>query len=255
MPCSISIDTVGDSVRLRVSSNLEPTPPTNKHFSLASPMTHLFSSHQRPIPHLLHPDVEGPSLEPNAPYTITFTSPQSVLSEGVEVPRKTSGLTYIFSDKTDRIRLCEHITGKRLLAHIGCNRIIYDGKQVAAMCALALWCDELCGAYSISLFPNLLKTKPSSPPPVDIELIVLGLWQAKEAERKGTKSISLAVLDMHGTSERERADRRPSIASASSGSTSSSGGSSSNGKVSGRRKCTVEFTRLEDRAALLDWIR
>jgi hypothetical protein len=80
----------------------------------------------------LHPDVEGPAEEPDAPYTITFTERQYIFEEGAsEGPRWTTSLMYIFHEKQDRITLCEKIFGKTLVMVAGSNKVTYDGREIS----------------------------------------------------------------------------------------------------------------------------
>ncbi|KAL9062913.1 MAG: hypothetical protein Q9157_008541, partial [Trypethelium eluteriae] len=159
-----------------------PTPSSSRSQSIDHTLSqshsrtihHCFQMHSRPIPHLLHPDVEGPTEEPAAPYTLTFTTPQyTFLSSSSQSPHWSSSLLYIFTSPSDRRLVCSRLFGKRLLLIAGCNKIVYAGQELAHMCAIALWRDdEGAGISSVTFFPNLKKG-----PPRDVELVVSGLCE------------------------------------------------------------------------------
>ena len=104
---------------------------------------HKFNPNRRPFPHVLHPVVEGPEAERNAPYTITFTAPQHFEEEGVALsPTRSTNLKYIFSHKEDRDLLQTLIFGKLLLFTAGIKTVVTVGptsNRCDAQQALRLW--------------------------------------------------------------------------------------------------------------------
>ena len=104
---------------------------------------HKFNPNRRPFPHVLHPVVEGPDAERNAPYTITFTAPQHFEEEGVTLlPTRSTNLKYIFSHKEDRDLLQTLIFGKLLIFTAGIKTVVTTGprgNRCDAQQALRLW--------------------------------------------------------------------------------------------------------------------
>ena len=177
---------------------LPPSDPSSKRSQFRSQSTqtmsprsfqHFFQSRDRPIPHFLHPDVEGPTEEPDAPYTITFKERQ-YLSSGYASgqARWTISLMYIFHENEDRITLCEMIFGKSLLITAGSDRINYDGQEISPMSAVALWFDEASETQSMTFFPNLTGKTAT---PKDVELKIHGLWDPTKKTSRNPKALAI----------------------------------------------------------------
>ena len=217
---------------------------------------HCFQSRNRPIPHFLHPDVEGPTEEPDAPYTITFTERQYISAEGAsEGPRWTTSLMYIFHEKQDQITLCEMIFSKTLLMSAGSDKINYDGREMSHMSAVALWLDGTTGTQSMTFFPNLTGKRATSK---DTELKIHGLWAPNKAPRNTN---TLAVIaesmprDDEGLNIPTEPDQQSSIQSGGTFLSKASSATSQKWKKSGKLKCTIQFTRSSDRASFLNHLK
>ena len=217
---------------------------------------HCFQSRDRPIPHFLHPDVEGPTEEPDAPYTITFTERQYISAEGAsEEPRWTTSLMYIFHEKHDHITLSEMIFGKTLLMSAGSDKVIYDAREISHMSAIALWFDDASGTQSMTFFPNLTGKRATSK---DMELRIHGLCDPNKASRNPNTIAVIAesmsrndeILDMSATP-----DRQSSVQSGGTFLSKASSVTSQKRKKSGKLKCTIQFTRLSDRASFLNYLK
>ncbi|KAL9105809.1 MAG: hypothetical protein Q9227_009065 [Pyrenula ochraceoflavens] len=258
MDCSFALETYEGSVRLRADSIGRPRYAVHSRI-LSQILRHCFQPQDRPIPHLLHPDVEGPMSVANTPYTVTFTSPQYVSIEGAsERPRWTTSLEYIFSNKQDQIQLCEKIFNKSLLLTAGTNKIVLDGQETSHMSAITLWYDAEPGTYSITYFRSLTGKKAT---PKDIELRVHGSWDAKSVSRNST---SLAVVaepmlaDDSASDTSVKFERQPTFSSSKSGGTllnRVSTASSWRRRKPEQKKCVIEFTRLGDKISFLDHIK
>jgi hypothetical protein len=221
------------------------------HPRLSQTFQHCFQSRARPIPHLLHPDVEGPMEEPRAPYTITFTKRQYIYEEGAsEGPRWTDSLRYIFQEEQDRITLCKKIFGKNLVMTAGSNKVTYDGWEISRMSAITMWFDGTSKAKSITFSPNLTMEN------ADIELRVHGLWDAKKALRN-SNAVVIVAESMSRVDEDERLDtiiglgRQSSIKSGGTFFNKASSTTSQKWKRSGKQKCTIEFTHSSDTVLFL----
>ena len=217
---------------------------------------HCFQSRDRPIPHFLHPDVEGPTEEPVAPYTITFTERQYISVEGAsEGPRWTTSLMYIFHEKQDQITLCEMIFGKTLLMSAGSNIINYDGREISHMSAVALWFDGTSGTLSMTFFPSLTGKRGTSK---DMELKIHGLWAPNKAPRNPNVLAVIAESmprDDEALNLSARPDRQSSVQSGGTFLSKASSATSQKRKESGKLKCTIHFTRSSDRASFLNHLR
>jgi hypothetical protein len=117
---------------------------------------HRFTPGHRPFPHILHPDVEGPSNEGGAPYTIAFTVAQNFKEEGVpSSPTSSKMLKYILSDKEDRDILQSLIFGKALLFSAGINKVVTTGQKTNrcdAQQAVRMWLSKNRRAKSITVY-------------------------------------------------------------------------------------------------------
>ena len=117
---------------------------------------HKFAPHRRPFPHILHPDVEGPSNERNAPYTITFAVAQNFEEEGVpSSPTSSTMLKYILSDEKDRDILQSLIFGKALLFSAGIDKVVTIGQKkncCNAQQAVRMWYSKNREAKSITVY-------------------------------------------------------------------------------------------------------
>ena len=215
---------------------------------------HCFQSRNRPIPHFLHPDVEGPTEEPDAPYTITFTECQYISVETAsEGPRRTTSLMYIFQEKQDQITLSEMIFGKTLLMSAGSDKIDYDGREISHMSAVALWFDRTSKTQSMTFFPNLIGKGVTS---TDVEFKIHGLWTPNKAPRR---SNALAVIaesiprDEEYLNMSAKLDGQSSVQSG--GMSKASSTTSQKWKKPRKLKCIIQFTRLDDRASFLNHLR
>jgi hypothetical protein len=119
---------------------------------------HRFTPGCRPFPHILHPDVEGPDNERDAPYTIAFTVAQNFKEEGVpSSPTSPKTLKYIFSDENDRDILQSLIFGKALLFSAGINTVVTKGQKknrCDAQQAVRMWLSKNRRAKSITVYFN-----------------------------------------------------------------------------------------------------
>jgi hypothetical protein len=117
---------------------------------------HRFTPRRRPFPHILHPDVEGPGKERNAPYTITFTAAQNFEEEGVpSSPTNSTMLQYILSDEKDRDILQSLIFGKALLFSAGIKTVVTMGQKTNrcdAQQAVRIWYSKNRQAKSITIY-------------------------------------------------------------------------------------------------------
>lgn len=275
MACSFSIKTSESSVLLRIVPDPEsaspsdaeavsgaaPLSPGNEfnrsqsaHPNVYSPMPqafqHCFESQTRPIPHLIHPDVEGPK-EDNIPYSITFTQRQYICVDGApEGPRWTTSLTYIFQNKLDRATLCETIFGKTLRVSSGIDKIIFDGQEVSHMSALVLWSDEVSRTQSITFSNNTSRRMT----PRDVELRVCGLWNAKKILKK-SKTLDIAAESMHILDEERispyETQKQPTVIVGNALFNRRPTAVEQNGLKHQGLRCTIEFTSSIDRAMFL----
>lgn len=117
---------------------------------------HRFAPRRRPFPHILHPDVEGPRNERDAPYTITFSVAQNFEEEGVpSSPTSSTMLKYILSDEEDRDILQSLIFGKALLFSAGINTVVTRGQKnnrCDAQQAVRMWYSKNREAKSITVY-------------------------------------------------------------------------------------------------------
>ena len=220
--------------------------------TLSRSFQHCFQSHARPIPHFLHPDVEGPTEEPDAPYTITFTERQYISAEGAsEGPRWTTSLMYICHEKRDQILLCEMIFGKTLLMIAGSDKIKYDGQEVSHMSAIALWFDDASKTRSMTFSPILGGKKTTSK---DIELKFHDLWDPHKA-RRDPKTLTLIAEPMPIYEEdlnlSDRSDRQSSVQSECTFFSKASSTTSQRWK---KLKFTINFSRSSDVASFLNYL-
>ena len=200
--------------------------------------------------------MEGPTEEPDAPYTITFTERQYISAEGAsERPRWTISLMYIFHEKQDQITLCEMVFGRNLLMSAGSDRINYDGQKISVMSAVALWFDDVSGTKSITFFPNLTGKGGTSK---DMELRIHSPWPPNKAPRNPNALTVIAewmprndeVLNMSA-----RPDKQSSVQPGGTFLSKASSATSQKWKKSGKLRCTIQFTRSSDRASFLNHLR
>jgi hypothetical protein len=214
---------------------------------------HCFQAQARPIPHVLHPSVEG-CEEPDAPYTITFTERQYIVVEDAhEGPRWTTSLMYIFDQQQGRTTLCEHIFGKTLLMSAGSNKITVKGKDVSHMSAITLWLDITSRIRSITFLQNTSKkTRPK-----DIQLRVYGVWDTDRASRKSS-ILNLATELLSADDEQLNTDSSLSnqshIALGNSPLSGTSIVTSKNRSKLGILRCTIEFTGSSSKTLFLSHI-
>ena len=138
------------------------TTAVNQSSLALTPQTHLrifhhrFTLDRRPFPHILHPDVEGPRRERDAPYTITFTADQDFVEEGVpSSPTSSTKPKYILSDKKHRDILQSLIFGKALLFSTGINTVVTTGQKknrCDAQQAVRMWFSKNSEAKSITVY-------------------------------------------------------------------------------------------------------
>ena len=148
---------------------------------------HNFNFHARPLPHVLHPDVEGPKMQPDEPFTVRFTVPQHfVEEEGTEAPSMTTELKYIFTDREDRDLLQEKIFGKLLLKTVGIDRFVMSRSSFktdleCSQQALRLWKIEAGGSKTITVYYKHKRTNQKT----YREYIVLGTQLPGRSLRSG----------------------------------------------------------------------
>ena len=210
---------------------------------------HHLQAHARPIPHVLHPVVEGLEGEPDEPYAITFKERQCIFEGAAEAPRWTASIKYILDRKEDQTTLCQTIFGKRLVAMAGSNKIVYDGREVSHMSAVILWYDRGLKRYSITFCPNVTGKKSE---PEDMELGIYGILEAPSSR---PKLLSVAVdliprvhedLDSFANIERHQTAR-----SGTSFLRRAFTSNSPKQKKSGNVVCTIKFTDEKDRAVFV----
>lgn len=230
-----------------------------KHINYETPsqvLQHYFLKNSRPIPHLLHPNVEGPIEEPENPYTITFKGPQYIHSEKTaETPQETTSLTYIFEQKQDQITLCKYIFGKSLLMISGCNKITVNGQEVSHMSAVTLWFDRTSQKRSVTFYPNLTGKKTE---PKDVELELHGLWDVSKAGRSSsslalTAELILRVEDDPGVSA--MLERQSSAKSTATFHRRKSSTTLEKWMKPGKQKCVIEFTHPRDKDTFLTHLK
>jgi hypothetical protein len=134
----------------------------NQNSLALTPQTHLrifhhrFTPDHRPFPHILHPSVEGPGRERDAPYAITFTVAQNFVEEGVpSSPTSSVVLKYILSDEKDRDILQSLIFGKALLFSAGIDSVVTTGQKkncCYAQQAVRMWLSKNRRDKSITVY-------------------------------------------------------------------------------------------------------
>lgn len=239
MGCTFDIERFEGSVTISATSTssdalcacVESRPTLHPSSDTSKPtIQHCFPSQYRPIPHLLHPDVEGPTLEPDAPYVITFTERQYIYEQGS--PQWTTSLRYIFQEKHDRHILCEKIFGKRLVVIVGTNKLSYNG-HISHMSAVALWEDyDSAAARSITFYTFPGKKSHLK----DVELTVHGLWNQKKASRSSS-ALEIAAHTISNAGKNTEVDNSPKS------------------QTIKMQKCVIEFTHLGDREAFLKCLK
>lgn len=221
-------------------------------------LKHCFQQQARPIPHILYPDVEGPTEEPDAPYTITFKEPQYISFPKSQC--RAESLVYIFDDHQDRIILCEKIFGKRLLTSVGADKIILDGQEVSHISAISLWLDDTSQTRSVTFFSGVAG-KRSPPEDKDVELKVHDPCNARTTTQKNAVSLHVVAESMPRTDDDdpETSDgREKQQSSAKSGKGffgRASTARSQKWEKTGKLKCVIECTRSSDRALLCSHLR
>lgn len=203
-----------------------------------------------PFPHVLHPDVEGPNYQKDAPYTITFTTPQLFEEEGGQSsPTGSTSLKYIFSTKEDRDILQSLIFGKVLLFSAGINKVIItspiqnrsDDQQ-----ALRMWLSKDRATKSITVYFRESNTRQKLYKEYQIHGLHSDTLKTKRL-KPGAPVQVLAVEEARGTTSDSR--RRSSTASAL---TFSSGGSTESA-ASRPATCRLHFSKDGDRARFLEF--
>jgi hypothetical protein len=204
---------------------------------------HRFTPRRRPFPHILHPDVEGPSKERNAPYTITFTVAQNFEEEGVpSSPSSSTMLKYILSDEKDRDILQSLIFGKALLFSAGINTVVTSGQKTNrcdAQQAVRIWYSKNHEAKSITVYFRNQQEKLYK------EYRVHGLKSGRQRLKPGTPIEVMVVEEPPIGVINSR--RRSSITSAQ---TISSMGSAES-VTSKLTTCCLYFSKDGDRAKFL----
>lgn len=251
--------TLSPPLRLTPSSLLSGVSSSESFEITVQPRTfqHCFEPLSRPIPHILHPDYEGPEEEPAAPYKISFKDPQYIVEErDPEGARQSTLLTYIFTSKEARDTVSEKIFGKTLLVTSGTNRISYKGDLYCHMGAISMWKDESTGVKSITFFRDLTSSKKHSSR--DFEFEILGIDDAKQAVKSETM-LALMVKPVEGSvpspplSPSSTFSRRSGLHAVSTTETQSST------KIKGKKrsdhgKCTIEFTNAVYKRSFMQFI-
>ena len=209
-------------------------------------LQHCLQSPSRPIPHLLHPIVEGPAERPSAPYTITFMDPQKIIENGaVKRHRWTTTLMYVFFGEHDRNTMCEAIFGKSLVMTAGSNKIVLNGRELSHLSAIALWFDRNVQMLSMTFFANL-PGKGSKQK--DIQLEICGLRVTNKTLRSSNAVVVLAKL-IPRLIERTGSFSGQSITSRTSSDLSQSF------EVAKELKCVIEFSQHSDKTLFVSHVK
>jgi hypothetical protein len=212
---------------------------------------HKFIPNRRPFPHILHPDVEGPGNEKDAPYTITFAVPQLFEEEGVaSSPTRPTNLKYIFSSKEDRTVLQSLIFGKALIFSTGIKKVITtdpsknhsDDQQ-----AVRMWLSKDRKTKSITVY--FKDGKPRQKLYKEYQILGLHSDMLKLKQLKSKTPVQILVVEeARGITFDSR--RRSSSTSAQ---TFSSGGSA--GSVNSKPlTCCLHFSEDGDNAKFLEFL-
>ena len=203
---------------------------------------HSFTNINRPVPHVLHPSVEGPSAKEN--YTISFHDHQYFVEEGCP-PIWTRELKYVFVNEIDRNIVRSKIFGKRLLRSAGTEKISFN--YIACLQhAITLWEDETTHIKTITFYrdPPNNKSRPAG----DVEYKILGITDLKKAEKDG-EPLPLNVEQISQDPTPVSPTRRRSSTITSS--------STKSGKARSRddMSCSIYFSEASDKKAFLQILR
>lgn len=211
---------------------------------------HKFPPGRRPFPHVLHPDVEGPDHQKDAPYTITFAAPQQFEEEGGQSsPTGSTSLKYIFSTQADRDILQSLIFGKVLLFSAGISKVIVtspiknrsDDQQ-----AVRMWLSKERAIKSITVYFRDSNTRQKLYKEYQVHGLHSDTLKAKRP-KPGAPVQVLVGEEARGTTSDSK--RRSSTASAL---TFSSGGSAESA-TSRPAACCLHFSKDGDRAKFLEF--
>jgi hypothetical protein len=203
---------------------------------------HSFTNIDRPVPHVLHPSVEGPTAKEN--YSISFHDPQYFVEEGCP-PKWTRELKYVFVNEIDRNIVRSKIFGKKLLRSAGTEKISFN--YIACLQhAITLWEDEATHIKTITFYrdPPNNKSRPAG----DVEYKFLGITDLKKAEKDG-EPLPLNV---------EQISQDPTPVSPTSRQSSSLTSSLiKSGKARSRddMSCSIYFSEARDKKAFLQILR
>lgn len=203
---------------------------------------HSFTNTNKPIPHVLHPSVEGPHIGEN--YSINFHDPQYFVEEG-STPKWTRELKYVFANEVDRDIVRSKIFGKKFLRSAGTEKIMFN--YIACLQhTITLWEDETTHVRTITFYrdPPNNKTHLTG----DVEYKVIGITDLKRAEKDG-EPLPLNVEQISQDSTPTPAPSRRS-----SGLTLSST-KSSKARSRDDMSCCIYFSESRDKKAFLQLLR
>ena len=204
---------------------------------------HSFSNVVRPVPHVLHPSVEGPAERD--PYSITFHQAQYFVEEGY--PHKwTEDLKYIFANADDRDVVRSKIFGKELLRSAGTEKITFN--YIAChQHTISLWKDETLDVKTITFYRDPPNNK--SNPRGDVEYKILGITDLRRAQRD-SEPLPLNVEQINNVDviPTPNAIRQSSILSLPST-------KSSKTRSRDDMSCSIYFSDLEDKKEFVRILR
>ena len=272
---SIRIWAVATNQRRQGSTTFSPSTPTaatpsmllsgkqpQEHAEAPSqPRTfqHCFQIGARPIPHFLHPDLEGSENEPTAPYSLSFKERQYVSEEGAaDGLRWSTTLKYIFANEDGRNTLSEKIFGKTRITTVGANRINVNGTIYSHMAAITLWLDDASGIKSMTFFRDLTSGRNTSK---ILEYQVLGLEDAKKASKSGNGfTVMVQAMNPTDTDPTSPSSPRSTFSRPSSVLTSMTGNTTSTARSRAKQKsevvrCTIDFSSLDFKRSFMKHAR
>ena len=223
---------------------LEAVQSTDDNLEARRVFNHRFHTERRPVPYVIHPDVEGMD---NMPYTITFTTPQHFEEENVDQPQaKPTQLKYIFLSRSDRDDMQSLIFGKLLLVSVGIDSItVTNGDRKTSsersQQALRLWKPKLGQRKSITVHYRDSQSKRKTLKEYAVLEILSNVNKLKSKD-----SVKLAIDEIVLAT----ADGRPS--STTSALTMSSSGSTASAGKSKQATCSIQFSNDQYRAEFLE---
>lgn len=211
---------------------------------------HSFTNVIRPVPHILHPSVEGSNatkagLSANdAVFSITFHDPQYFVEEGCP-PKWTRELQYVFSNESDRNRVRSKIFGKRLVHSAGTESIKF-GYIACTQHAITLWEDEITRIRTLTFYRD--PPTNTSRPPGDVEYKVLGITDLKKAE-KDNEPLPLNVEQINQNFTPVAIANRPS------GGPTTVSAKTTKARSRDDMSCSIYFSELKDKKEFVRILR